>query len=245
MPLNGGRCCSNEIAEVPIELQVKLLRFLETNEVHPIGESGPVSVDVRIITATNRDPAQLVRAGTMRSDLLYRINVITITVPPLRERREEIVALAEHYVRKACQQSGKAGLKLSPAVQELFQQYDWPGNVRQLVNETRRAVALTDVGCEITASVLSNELRAQMMGGTPRTQTSAMVSVELDQSLDRATKTLERACIVRALEITDGRRDSAAALLGLSRKGLYLKCQRLGISPGTRTPEHGAAALER
>ena len=241
--VEGGTLLLDEIAEVPIELQVKLLRFLETHEVHPIGENVPVTVNVRIITATNRDPADLVSGGVLRPDLLYRINVITIRIPPLRERREEIVPLAEHYIWKVGQQDGKSGIRLSPAVKELFCQHDWPGNVRQLVNEIRRAVALTDSGCTITPEVLSDELRDQISSGVV-TQVTPAVSIELDQSLSSATRTLETACIMRALEITSGRRDSAAALLGLSRKGLYLKCRRLGISTEAISREDAASALE-
>ncbi len=224
----GGTLLLDEIGDVPLDVQVKLLRFLEGNEVHPIGESVPVSVDVRVLAATNEDPEGLVRRGALRKDLYYRLNVVTIRIPPLRERGNEILALAQQFLRDICQQMGKDELRLSRSVQEIFREYPWPGNVRQLLNELRRAVALTDEGEEVDVGVLSEALQEAADTGNGRS-TGPAVTIPLDQKLNSAVGALERAAIQRALEISGGRRDAAAMLLGLSRKGLYLKCRRMKL----------------
>lgn len=233
----GGTLLLDEIGEVPPELQVKLLRFLEGREVHPIGESVPVSVDVRVLAATNVDPDDLIERGVLRKDLYYRINVVTIRIPPLRDRGDEIIMLAESFLREVCEQVGKARLKLSKTVRDLFREYSWPGNVRQLLNEVRRAVALTDDGEEIGVEVLSEPLQQAANRSKTRAGVNGpTVTIPLDQKLGRAVATLEYAAIRRALEVTGGRRDAAAMLLGLSRKGLYLKCRRMGMGGDLEGP---------
>lgn len=223
----GGTLLLDEIGDVPPDVQVKLLRFLEGNEVHPIGESVPVSVDVRVLAATNQDPEQLVNRGVLRKDLYYRINVVTIRIPPLRERGDEILTLARRFLSDICREMGKGELRLSRRVQEIFREYSWPGNVRQLLNELRRAVALTEGSEEIRVEVLSEALREAAGSIKAKASAGPAVTIPLDQKLSSAVAALERAAIERALEISGGRRDAAAMLLGLSRKGLYLKCRRM------------------
>src|SRR5690606_29026194 len=193
--------------------------------------------DVRVLAATNVDPDDLIERGVLRKDLYYRINVVTIRIPPLRDRGDEIIMLAESFLREVCEQVGKARLKLSKTVRDLFREYSWPGNVRQLLNEVRRAVALTDDGEEIGVEVLSEPLQQAANRSKTRAGVNGpTVTIPLDQKLGRAVATLEYAAIRRALEVTGGRRDAAAMLLGLSRKGLYLKCRRMGMGGDLEGP---------
>jgi transcriptional regulator with AAA-type ATPase domain/tetratricopeptide (TPR) repeat protein len=223
----GGTVLLDEIGEMPAELQVKLLRVLETGQVHPIGEPAPRPVSVRVLAATNRRLEDLLGPGGMRPDLYYRISVVRLEIPPLRERREEIVPIALDALHRAARECRRPVPALSPAAREVLVSYHWPGNVRQLVNEMRRAVALAGPRHTVETSDLSHEIAS-----APPVQplaAPAHVAIDLDQALDCAVDDLERASIVRALELSHGRREQAAALLGLSRKGLYLKCQRLKL----------------
>ena len=223
---HGGTVLLDEIAEVPLDSQAKLLRFLETGEVHPVGESLPRRAEVRVLAATNRRLDELTAATIMRPDLFYRLNVVRIEIPPLRQRRGEILPLAVEALQRFGAEFRKGQLRLSDATRQVLVSCDWPGNVRQLLNELRRAAALAAPGQVLEPSDLSPEIASSTPSAArPRAQ----VTIELDQSLANATCALERACILRALELCQGRREQAAALLGLSRKGLYLKCQRLDI----------------
>ena len=233
----GGTVLLDEIAEVPLDCQAKLLRFLETGEVHGVGESVPVPANVRVLAATNRRLDELTAGGIMRSDLFYRLNVVRIEIPPLRQRRAEILPLALEALQRFGAEFRKGQLRLSDACRQVLVAYDWPGNVRQLVNELRRAAVLALPGQTLEPGDLSPEV---VPGAPPPGRPPAQATIALDQPLAEATESLERACILRALELTHGRRDQAAALLGLSRKGLYLKCQRLQIpipdAPGPGQP---------
>jgi DNA-binding NtrC family response regulator/tetratricopeptide (TPR) repeat protein len=223
----GGTVLLDEIAEVPLDCQAKLLRFLETGEVHAVGDSVPRLTSVRVLAATNRRLDELLAGTVMRADLFYRLNVVRIEIPPLRERRGEILPLAAEVLQRFGAEFRTGPLRLSDACRQVLVSFDWPGNVRQLMNELRRAAALAAPGAIIEPADLSPEIG----GGCPPAAASvhAQVTIELDQSLADATESLERASILRALELCQGRREQAAALLGLSRKGLYLKCQRLNI----------------
>jgi transcriptional regulator with PAS, ATPase and Fis domain len=204
-----------------------LLRFLETGEVHAVGDSVPKLTRVRVLAATNRRLDELLAGTVMRVDLFYRLNVIRIEIPPLRERRGEILPLAADALQRFSAEFHKGPLRLSDACRQVLVAFEWPGNVRQLMNELRRAAALASPG----ATIEPDDLSPDVGGACPPVATSvgAKVTIELDQSLADATESLERASILRALELCQGRREQAAALLGLSRKGLYLKCQRLNI----------------
>jgi len=223
----GGTVLLDEIAEVPLDCQAKLLRFLETGEVHAVGDSVPRPTSVRVLAATNRRLEELLAGGVMRADLFYRLNVVRIEIPPLRERRGEILPLSIEALQRFGAEFHKAPLRLSDATRRALVGFDWPGNVRQLMNELRRAAALALPGAVVEPEDLSPEIGGACSPVT--TSIGATVTVELDQSLADATESLERASILRALELCQGRREQAAALLGLSRKGLYLKCQRLKI----------------
>ncbi len=222
----GGTLFLDEIGEMSAETQPKLLRFLESSEILPLGESKPQHVDVRIVAATNADLQRLVETGRFREDLYYRLNVLPIHVPPLRERREEIPALVDHLIERHGRELQRPMLRVADDTLEYLLLYRWPGNVRQLSNEIRRMVALAEPGDVLLPSHLSKDIVGSRR--TVSVQPSEMV-MPLDQSLSDATDQLERAAIERALKVCEGRNDEAAKLLGLSRKGLYLKRQRLKL----------------
>ncbi|MGE0864881.1 MAG: sigma-54 interaction domain-containing protein [Vicinamibacterales bacterium] len=227
----GGTLFLDEIGEMSAEAQPKLLRFLETGEVLPLGETRPQFVDVRVVAATNANLEQLVAAGKFREDLYYRLNVVPLHVPPLRERREEIPLLVDHFLDKFSQELQKPLLRVSEEALEYLVLYRWPGNVRQLANEVRRLVAMAEAGAVLMPEHLSAAIAAsrRTIPADQRVLEPTEVVMRLDQPLAAATEHLERALILRALKLCDGRVDEAARMLGLSRKGLYLKRQRLGM----------------
>jgi DNA-binding NtrC family response regulator len=223
----GGTLFLDEIGDVGIDLQPKLLRFLEHREVHPLGEPHPVKVDVRIIAATNANLEQLVAQGRFREDLLYRLNALKLHIPPLRERREEIPPLVQHYIRKLGDEQRKGHLTLSDEALEYLLLYSWPGNIRQLANEVRRMIAFAEPDSTLTPALLSPEIQASrrtVAAAAPPTEPE--IRLRLDQPLPAAVEILEQSMIRRALERSHGRVEEAARLLGISRKGLFLKRRR-------------------
>ena len=224
----GGTLFLDEIGDLPLDIQPKLLRFLEQGEIMPVGENRPQAVDVRVLAATNADLEQRVAEGKFREDLYYRLSVIRIQVPPLRERREEIPHLSTFFLRDACDRLGKPDVHLSSATLDLFSRYWWPGNVRQLKNEIQRAVAMSAPGGGIAPEHLSPDLgapppgngglghRGAVRGGPPRSLASAIEEVEKE-------------VIAATLERTSGNISETARVLGLTRRGLYLKLRRLGL----------------
>ena len=165
----GGTLFLDEIGDLPLDIQPKLLRFLEQGEIMPVGETRPLAVDVRVLAATNADLEQRVTEGKFREDLYYRLAVIRIHVPPLRERREEIPHLSTFFLRDACDRLGKPDVHLSAGTLDLFARYWWPGNVRQLRNEIQRAVALSPPGGSIEPDQLSADLSAPVPGASVQT----------------------------------------------------------------------------
>jgi DNA-binding NtrC family response regulator/tetratricopeptide (TPR) repeat protein len=227
----GGTLFLDEIGEAPLDVQPKLLRFLEAGEIHPVGEPQPTKVDVRIIAATNIDLDAAVSAGRFREDLFYRLNIIRLHLPPLRERRVEIPALAQHYLRKHARELGKGDLRLAEETMEYLLLFRWPGNVRQLANEMRRLAVLAETDAVLMPEHLSSEIVAsrRTVPASERTLDGNELVVRLDQPLAAATEHLERAIIPYALKQCGGRVEDAARMLGLSRKGLYLKRLRLRL----------------
>jgi len=219
----GGTLFLDEVGDLPLDVQPKLLRFLEQGEVLPVGETRPQKVDVRVVAATNADLEQRVAEGTFREDLFYRLSVIRIHVPPLRERREEIPHLSTFFLREASDRLGKPGVRLSPDTLDLFDVFHWPGNVRQLRNEIQRAVALAPGGGTITPSMLSPTLAGTAADASP-------TSLGRRTSLAAAVEKLEREMIESALERSAGNISETARMLGLTRRGLYLKMERLGVA---------------
>jgi len=227
----GGTLFLDEIGEMAIETQPKLLRFLEAGEILPLGETKPQTVDVRIVAATNANLDQMVADGRFREDLYYRLNVIRINIPPLRERREEIPALVEHFLDKFGRELQKPMMRIADETLEYLVLYRWPGNVRQLANELRRMAALSEPGAVLMPAHLSDDIVASRktvpVGQAPRGFSE--VVTRIDQPLSAAVEHIERAAIQRALAMTDGNLVEAARMLGLSRKGLYLKRHRLKL----------------
>ncbi len=230
---SGGTLLLDEIGELDAHIQPKLLRFLENYEIQPIGQPRPLNVDVRIVAATNADIDRMVRENRFRKDLFYRLNIIRIHVPPLRDHREDILPLVDYFLRRFSAEQHKRGISLSREVIRHFIAHDWPGNVRQLANEIRRLMTLAKNGTVITTAHLAQW--AESFGSAPieaDTEASAYpgtVTIAADQPLPAAVAELERALIIRALSIARGHLSAAAVRLGVSRKGLLLKRRRLNI----------------
>ena len=233
----GGTLLLDEIGDLDLDTQPKLLRFLENAEIQPVGESRPVKVDVRVIAATNADLDDKIRDGRFREDLLYRLNIFTLSIPPLRSRREEILPLVQHFLRVSAEEGGKTNIRISEDAQKYLLLFEWPGNVRQLAREIQRAVAMTDDNSVIGLAQLSPQIieSGQAIAETvqpTRTSEGQEVSIRMDQPLANAVGELEEAMIRRNLRLYDGHVGTVAQEMGLSRKGLYLKRQRLGLTDG-------------
>jgi DNA-binding NtrC family response regulator len=217
---DGGTIFLDEIGTLPIPLQAKLLRVLQEREFEPLGSERTLRVDVRVIAATNRDLRQMVADGRFQEDLFYRLNVIPIDIPPLRERREDVTVLAEHFIRKHEQRTGKRIERIEDGVIAGLQAYDWPGNVRELENTIERAVVLS------TDRAITQRLISVL--GAPATQAPGLPSLKLHQNLEW----VERETIRRAIEMSGGVKKDAAELMGISQRALsyYLTKYRLDPS---------------
>jgi DNA-binding NtrC family response regulator/tetratricopeptide (TPR) repeat protein len=224
----GGTLFLDEVGDLPIDVQPKLLRFLEQGEILPVGETRPTRVDVRVIAATNADLEQRVADGKFREDLFYRLSVIRIHVPPLRDRREEIPHLSTFFLREACDRLGKPNVRLSPETLDLFDAFNWPGNVRQLRNEVQRAVAMA------TGRLIMPDLLSPVFGGAGVAGDGSPRGRARHLTLSDAVDRLEREMIENALQRSAGNISQTARALGLTRRGLYLKLDRLGISGSLR-----------
>jgi DNA-binding NtrC family response regulator len=224
----GGTLFLDEVGDLPLDVQPKLLRFLEQGEVLPVGDTRPHRVDVRVVAATNADLEARVADGKFREDLFYRLSVIRIHVPPLRERREEIPHLSTFFLRDASERLGKPGVRLSPETLDIFDTFAWPGNVRQLRNEVQRAVAMAPPAGLVTPDLLSPAFGPQELPATPPRGRMRHTT------LSAAVEKLEREMIATALTRASGNISETARLLGLTRRGLYLKLERLRISAARR-----------
>jgi len=233
-----GTLFLDEIGEATLDVQPKLLRFLESGEVHPLGETQPVKVDARIVAATNADLDRMVSDKTFREDLFYRLNIVPLHIPPLRERRVEIPPLANHYLLKSATEFGKHDLRFAEETMEYLVLYKWPGNVRQLANEMRRIAALAENGAVIMPEhltpVIANS-RLTIPAGERVLEDNELV-VRIDRPLPAVVHHIGRKLILRAMKLTGGRVEETAALLGISRKGLYLKRRRFGIDEPDEVP---------
>jgi DNA-binding NtrC family response regulator len=216
-----GTLFLDEVGTMSVALQMKLLRALQEREFERVGDNQTIKVDVRVIAATNSDLARLVAEGTFREDLFYRLNVIPIRLPPLRERRDDIPLLAKHFLEKF---AAGAGMHMSQTATRVLMAYQWPGNVRQLENAVERAVALGAAKLEIEVNDLPPEIQA-----TPQDAVPPYVEFP-DDGLDlpRYLATIERDLIRRALDRTRGNRNKAADLLRIKRTTLVEKLKRIG-----------------
>src|SRR5204862_1258578 len=163
----GGTLFLDEIGDLSVDVQPRLLRFLQEGEIQPLGEQRPAKVDVRIIAATNTDLEEMVAQGRFREDLYYRLNVIRLRVPPLRERRSEIPTIVNYYINHYSAKFGRRDVQITPPAIDLLMVGEWPGNVRQLCNEVQRVVARAEDGAVITPEQLSPELRRMGAPATP------------------------------------------------------------------------------
>jgi transcriptional regulator with GAF, ATPase, and Fis domain len=214
---DGGSIFLDEIGTLSIGIQAKLLRVLQEREFEPLGAERTQRVDVRVIAATNRDLKQMVAEGKFQEDLYYRLNVIPIEIPPLRERRDDIPVLVDHFVEKHRQRTGKRIDSIAPDATEALQRYDWPGNVRELENTIERAVVLATQPTLTAASI-------SLVGATP-VQNTGLPSLRLHQNLEW----VERETIRRALDQSGGVKKDAAELMGISQRALsyYLAKYRI------------------
>jgi DNA-binding NtrC family response regulator/tetratricopeptide (TPR) repeat protein len=232
----GGTLFLDEIGDLPLDVQPKLLRFLQEGEIQPLGEQRPVKVDVRVIAATNTDLEKMVADGRFREDLYYRLNVIRLRVPPLRERRSEVPAIVNYYVNHYSAKFGRKDVQITPQTVDLLMVCDWPGNVRQLCNEIQRVVARAEDSTVITPDHLSTELRrvsasVTAPGNVTQFAAPAAAAGVAGQSLTLAAamEELERRMISEALRKHSGNISRAARELGLTRRGLYLKLERYSL----------------
>ena len=227
----GGTLFLDEIGDVNIDLQPKLLRFIEHGEVQPLGEPQAVKVDVRIIAATNANLESLVAQGRFRDDLLYRLKILTLHVPPLRERREEIPALLQHYLQKCGDEQQKGRLTLSDETLEYLLLYSWPGNIRQLANEVRRMTALAEPDSTLTPALLSPEIQASRRT-VPATDAAAA---------PRCACVSTSRCRQQSMRWSK-RRPARAAALARSRRGSCAHARHLAEGAIPQTATLGPAA---
>ncbi len=210
-----GTIFLDEIGDAPLGLQVKLLRVLQEGEILPVGETSTRMIDVRIIVSTNRRLDDLVDAGRFRQDLFFRLNVFSVTVPPLRARRADIEVLARHFLATACSRLGKVSVALAETTLQLLRGYSWPGNVRELENEMERVAILCQSDPEISASHLAERIRY-----------SPVRSQEEELSLRDQLSTLERRLILEALEAHGNNKSQAAQTLGITRQTIISKLKQ-------------------
>jgi two-component system response regulator GlrR len=212
---NSGTIFLDEIGDMPLALQAKLLRVLEDQEVRPVGSAHPIAVNVRIISATHRILEHLIAENAFREDLYYRLNVVSFTIPPLRERREDIPPLAQHFLKSLCEKQGHAVNDFTPEAMEMLTACDWPGNVRQLLNVVEQCCALS------TAPLIPARLVVRALRETPTTVLSYA----------DAKQRFERDYLIQLLKITHGRVTEAARLAVRNRTEFYRLLQRHHLSP--------------
>lgn len=236
---DGGTLLLDEIGEFKVEHQAKLLRALEERQFFPIGSDRERSVNVRVLAATNRDPSKLIADGLLREDLYYRLGTVVIRVPPLRERKGEILPLSRHFLALYCRDFRRTPIELTKDAEQALLEHSWPGNVRELRNVIERAVmtarfdhvSATDISLAPTSRA-SGEYRRDSSWRAeepPPFEIAASESLRLDVARDKAVADFERAHIIRVLKVAEGSRTRAASLLGISRSTLYEKLRKYDI----------------
>jgi two-component system response regulator PilR (NtrC family) len=224
---NAGTLMLDEVGELPLALQVKLLRVLQEKKVRPVGMTQEVAVDVRVIAATNRDVEADVKAGRFRQDLYYRLNVIRVELPPLRERREDIAPLTERFVRRFAQEMGKDVVGLTPDALRALEGYTFPGNVRELENMVERAVALAG-----SRAIGLGDLPREVSGMAAENNLAVSSLPPEGCNLDDVLGEVERRLLVEALERSGGVRKSAAKLLGITFRSLRYRLDKHALGTG-------------
>jgi two-component system response regulator HydG len=219
---HGGSIFLDEISEMSLAMQVKLLRVLQDREVTRVGGEEVIKVDVRLIAATNKDLLQEIEAGRFREDLFYRLNVVTLNMPPLRERREDVPLLAKHFLEMFCEKNSKKIKGFTPQAMDQLLRYDWPGNVRELMNAVERAVVLS------SSEYLDEEemplvLKEKIAEGEEHPKEAIPGDLPLEE--------VEKASILSTLELTGGNKSEAARRLGITRRTLHKKLKKYGVMP--------------
>jgi DNA-binding NtrC family response regulator len=220
---DGGTLFLDEIGDLPLEAQVKLLRLIEQREVTRVGGNQPIPVDVRVMAATNQDLAEMVQQGSFRDDLYWRLNVLSLSLCPLRDRREDIPLLASHFLSKFATASAQGTPRIASEVIERLESYPWPGNVRELQNALYSAMAIAD-GEEIAIEDLPPHISSKTESSSTQAVTTGRKS--LAEVVAETASEIERNAILAALEETSGNKEKAAELLGIGRKTLYRKLQQ-------------------
>ncbi len=221
---DGGTLFLDEICELDLNLQTKLLRFLQTSTIQPVGAARPRKVNVRIVCATNRDPLQAVRRGQFREDLYYRLHVVPIHMPPLRERGEDVNIIAAAALARFAREEGRDFTALDEDVQSLFRSLDWPGNVRQLLNVVRNVVVLNN-GRTVTRSMLPSDIRADSALETTAPQALEPRQATLDGLMGRSLAEVEKIVIEATIAMHGGSIPKAARVLDVSPSTLYRKIE--------------------
>ena len=214
---NDGTFLFDEIGNISLNIQAKILRAIQEKEIHPVGSTKSTKINVRVIAATNRDLKRCVEEGTFREDLYYRLSVIPIYLPSLRERKEDILPLAEHFLKKYNQRRKQNILGISETSKDILLNYNWPGNVRELENVIERAVVIED-----NEEIKVQSLPAFLRGEDAKTTITDFEIIRLDQ--------LEKEHITKTLGVTNWNRTKTAMLLGIDRKTLYEKIKKYGIT---------------
>jgi two-component system response regulator HydG len=219
---NGGTLFLDEIGDVPLATQVKLLRAIETGEIVRVGSNDPIKVNVRILSATNRDLGEAIAAGKFRQDLYHRIKVVSLRLPPLRQRREDIPLLIEHFLKEFSDAHGKRVTGITPAARKALMTYAWPGNVRELRN-TIESMVVMDLDGVLDVDDLTEELQATA-------EAAGEVASGADGLVGKPLDDVERHYIAEALKLTDGNREEAARMLGIGERTLYRKIKDYGLN---------------
>ncbi|HET9598915.1 MAG TPA: sigma-54 dependent transcriptional regulator [Anaeromyxobacteraceae bacterium] len=239
---HGGTLVLDEIGELPLALQAKLLRALQDGEIQPVGAGRVERVDVRVVACTNRDLAAEARAGRFREDLYYRLAVVELVVPPLRDRREDIPALAEEFARRYAERFGMEGVRLAPALLDRLRASEWPGNVRQLENTIARLLALSQGGeigvADLAGTGGGGDAGAPRPGEAPAADGGAGDASEL--TLREQLDAVERGIVARALAAAGGNQSEAARRLGVSRGTFIERLHRYGIVGGVEAADERA-----
>ena len=228
----GGTLFLDDIDDVPLSMQVKLLRALQNREVERVGGTRTIAVNVRVVAGTKKDLKKMVAEEKFREDLFYRLNVLPIVLPPLRERREDIPMLTEHFLRRFARDRGNDVPEVSPAVREAFQRYSWPGNVRELENACERMVQTCNCGTARVGCLSSSVLFGAAQAGADPVPAGPPIPISLDDRLLQVESNL----IGWALKVADGNKSRAAALLNIKRSTLGDRIVRCGLTvPRDRT----------
>jgi two-component system, NtrC family, response regulator HydG len=219
---NGGTLFMDEIGDMPTPIQIKLLRVLETGEIVRVGTNDPIKVNVRLISATNCDLAGAIAEGKFRQDLYHRLKVVSIKLPPLRERRDDIPLLIEHFLKEFSASHGKQVAAITPAVRKVLMAHSWPGNVRELKN-TIESMVVIDVDGRLDLDDLTEDLQSAAPGGT------SARAAGFDSLVGKSLEEIEKHYIAETLKLTSGNREEAAKMLGIGERTLYRKLKEYGL----------------